>query len=179
MKAIVSIAIFVIVIASIGGTALYYQSLVNDRDKQISALLSQIEDKNNQIANLSSQVLDLESELTNLKHPQAKISAVSRDTIYPEAIVGVTTVIFFDVNITNTGLVPIDNASVVVEGNPQIPNGTYNSYAQTISLQPNQTEKVRCSIFVGLNNYKKLMDLGFSITVEYNGKVLAQMRYGF
>ena len=78
---------------------------------------------------------------------------------------------------TNTGLVLIDNASVVVEGNPKISN-TYNSFAQTVSLQPNQTEKVRCSIFVGLNNYKELMDLGFLIIVEYDGKILAQMRYG-
>ena len=99
MKAIASIAIFLIILASIGGTAFYYQSLLNDKEKQISALKAQIEDKNNQIADLSSQVIELESALANLTLPKAEISAVSRDTIYPQAVVGVTTVIFFDVNV--------------------------------------------------------------------------------
>lgn len=180
-KVIVSIVIVVIFVASISSVAIYYQSLLTNRDTEISALQSQVEDKNQIIANLSSQVSNLESELTNLTLPKAKISSVTRDSIYPAAIVGVATMVFFYVNVTNTGIVPINNASVVVQnlGNQKVANGKYISNTYTVSLQPNQTVKAHCQIYVGLNEYKEAIDLGYLITVNYEGKILAQMKYGY
>lgn len=65
-KALVSVVIVVLFLATISGTILYYQNVLDDRDSTISALESQVSNQTDEIADYQSQVSGLENQLASL-----------------------------------------------------------------------------------------------------------------
>ena len=179
--ALTALIIAILFLSSIGATVFYYNNILNDKDTRISLLESQITNQSNQITGLNTQISNIESQMAsivNLTYPSARISAITEDTTYPGAVVGVTRVILLYVNVMNTGLVDVNNATVSVQnvGANSISQGKYSDN-QSVSLHPNQTSRVVCSLWMELNKYGEAKGLNYLISVTCNGTVLDERYY--
>lgn len=185
---IVSVAAILLIVTSLSGM-LYYYDAVLQKDSEISHLEAQINEKDIRIANLTSQVANLTSQLSDIENQlagvknqafaRANITSITYDTIYPSVVVGVSTIISFHVLVTNTGLVQMNNATVLIHNlaEHQVAKNEYTCEATIPYVLPNQSAQARCDLFVDLNHYFEARGLTYQVTLIYDEQVLAERYY--
>ncbi len=185
---IVTAAIIMLLVTSLSGTLYYYNASLQ-KDSEITQLETQINEKDikianltSQIANLTRQISDIENDIEDVKNQafaRANITSITYDTIYPSVVVGVSTIISFHVLVTNTGLVQMNNATVLIHNlaEHQVAKNEYSCEATIPYVLPNQSAQARCDLFVDLNHYFEARDLTYQVTLIYDGQVLAERYY--
>lgn len=79
----------------------------------------------------------------------------------------------FRLNVTNTGLVTVNNVTVTVQNLPatNFLRGQYSDRV-TISIYPNEQTEVACIVWMSMLDHKAAMGLDYLISISYNGTVL-------
>ena len=167
-----------LLVSSVGTTVYYFNNLLIDKNLKISLLESQIENQTSEISGLNNQISTLQNQVANLMSltaPRAIINSITQDSGW-YAIVGVTTVVTFHVNVTNIGLQDLNGSNVVLQnlatfGN-SVSQGTYSGSRDVPLIHPNQTTSVTITIEESLNQVNLVQSLNYIVTLNLNNTTL-------
>ena len=76
-KAVAALIVTILLVSSVIGTIIYYNSTMNDENSKNASLQHQISDKNNDTSTLANQILNLKNQLTNLTRIVTKLTSAN------------------------------------------------------------------------------------------------------
>jgi cell division protein FtsL len=110
-KVVAALIVTILLVSSVIGTIIYYNSIMNDENSKNASLQHQISDKNNDTSTLAYQILNLKNQLTNLTRIVTKLTSANLVTSlaikeYPATIqynISYENALFIVGSVTNTG----------------------------------------------------------------------------
>jgi hypothetical protein len=173
-KALVSVAIVMLLLATISGTLLYYQNVLNDKDSRISVLDSQVTNQSAEITDYKAKVSNLESQLANLtSSPKGKITDFTADMSWKN-LGGVSLTFFFNVTVENISVEKITGVQVTVQrlnDQKSIASGHYQ-LVNLGTIEPREIRQVGLSMAFSLDKYSEYKASSYLAILTANGSTV-------